>query len=399
MAKMIPNFIEFNPKIKGEIEIFNLLKNSRKTENWIVMHSIEVSQHISQVSGEIDFVIIVPHSGVLCVEVKGVKKVSRDKQGNWQYGSSSKLDRRGPFKQASDAMHSLINYIKDAYPEAKNILFWYGVFFPFCPFDIISPEWESWQVIDQKKLKTRDIGEIIYEMLSYAKMYAESKNVIRFREEISEPSLHQCDVICKILRPSFDFSASQETNCYTNRNTASSSCYNGKFHSDIHTENNGNYFRRLSDNVQNDTQIGGAIVNIINNFAKSDESIFGRGFPSFPGVNNYQPIYDVCNKIARTYDIELINSNDKMIVQKIITLVNPILSKEMTSDNQKSFIPIIGLYYATKVYKQFFSMKYGIGNAISYYIKQLYTKAPMIDDDIIVAYEMGKLLGEKKYKK
>jgi hypothetical protein len=385
MAKMIPDNIDFNPKIKGEIEIFNLLKNSKKTENWIVLYSLELSQHLTQVSGEIDFVIIVPHSGVLCIEVKGVKNVSRDNQGNWHYGSSKKLDRRGPFKQASDNMHTLKNYIKEITPETKNILFCHGVIFPFCRFDEISPEWEPYHVIDHKLLKTRDIGDIIHEMLIRSKVNAESKNAIRFHAGNSEPSLPQCEMICNILRPSFDFCRDHEKNIESPEHSGTKISIVDADATDINNSKNEIIEQKVN--------------NIIINFAKLDADIFKVSNKSLDGVKNYSYLYDIYHNIANIYGIELIDKNDKAIVKKVLTLIYPIYKNEWRSDLLKCYtIPFYSWYSTSKIKVRSFSMQYGIGKAINYCIKQLYNNASIINDDIIIAYEMGKLLGERKYK-
>ena len=56
--------------------------------------------------GEIDFACVVPGRGVLCLEVKGCHRLHRS-GGVWYYGADAEGDPRGPFKQASEAMHSV----------------------------------------------------------------------------------------------------------------------------------------------------------------------------------------------------------------------------------------------------------------------------------------------------
>ena len=105
MARMIPPTIPTSCPSPGEHEIFAKLKDDEATRDWIVLHSLDIAQHLRQVSGEADFVIIVPSLGVLCLEVKACRSLER-RDGHWFYGRDPKGDARGPFKQAAEAMHS-----------------------------------------------------------------------------------------------------------------------------------------------------------------------------------------------------------------------------------------------------------------------------------------------------
>ena len=106
MARMIPPRILPDCSSLGEQEIFRRLKDDPETNDWIVLHSLDVAEHMTSIAGEIDFVAIVPGKGVLCVEVKGCKSLRRH-DGLWYYGKAPSPDARGPFKQASTAMHSI----------------------------------------------------------------------------------------------------------------------------------------------------------------------------------------------------------------------------------------------------------------------------------------------------
>jgi len=110
VARMIPSVFDPNCTSPGEKEIFNRLKNDPATSDWTVLHSLDLANHVSQISGEIDFVIIIPEKGVLCLEVKSHRRISRAEDGLWYFGSSIKPDARGPFKQVATTMHlSLIH--------------------------------------------------------------------------------------------------------------------------------------------------------------------------------------------------------------------------------------------------------------------------------------------------
>src|SRR4051794_3259663 len=103
---MLPAVIDPATPSPGEILVFERLRDAPGTDNWTVLHSVSLPRHLRQVEGEVDFVIIVPGLGILCLEVKGHKTVRRDEQGLWHMGSSQPTTK-SPFVQASSAMHSL----------------------------------------------------------------------------------------------------------------------------------------------------------------------------------------------------------------------------------------------------------------------------------------------------
>ena len=71
MARMSPNVISPETRSEGERRLFKLLRDDPATKGWTVLHSIDIPRHINNVSGEADFVIIVPGRGILILEVKG----------------------------------------------------------------------------------------------------------------------------------------------------------------------------------------------------------------------------------------------------------------------------------------------------------------------------------------
>lgn len=73
MARMIPT--SCSTKSPGEPDVFEALRNDPETASWTLLHSLDLAQHVSQVAGEIDFVVLVPCLGVLCLEVKGSSSV------------------------------------------------------------------------------------------------------------------------------------------------------------------------------------------------------------------------------------------------------------------------------------------------------------------------------------
>src|SRR4051794_33332305 len=102
---MIPAGFDRQKTPPGEQEVFRLLSTAEGTDDWIVFHSLDIAEHQRRIEGELDFLIIVPTLGCLCVEVKSHRKVTRV-DGMWHLGSEPPTPR-GPFKQVAEALHSI----------------------------------------------------------------------------------------------------------------------------------------------------------------------------------------------------------------------------------------------------------------------------------------------------
>ena len=205
MAKIIPPTIHAGTTSKGEAEIFLRLRDDPSTHDWIVLHSLDVANHQKQVSGEIDFVVIIPGKGVLCIEVKACHHLRRDK-GQWYYGTSTHPDARGPFKQAAQAMHSMRTKLLSQHPSLSNVLFWSSVIFPYVEFNEHSEEWHPWQIIDTMNFMNRPIGVLLERILDTAHMFIRTKSTARwFSPASGEPTIEQCTLIAETLRPDFEF--------------------------------------------------------------------------------------------------------------------------------------------------------------------------------------------------
>jgi hypothetical protein len=144
MARMIPPSISPSCASPGEREIFRRLKNDPETNGWTVLHSLDIADHVRQISGEADFVVIIPAMGVLCIEVKACSSLRRE-NGQWFYGLDNRPDMRGPFRQASEAMHSIRKRIIEIRPDFSHIVFWSAAIFPYVEFSVESDEWHPWQ--------------------------------------------------------------------------------------------------------------------------------------------------------------------------------------------------------------------------------------------------------------
>jgi len=104
MTRMCPSFIEESTP-PGERKIFGRLAEIE--DEWIVFHSLDVAPSNNNKRTEIDFLVVMPDLGLLCIEVKSHQRISFDGR-QWSPPSIT----RSPFKQAQDARHALIRRFK-----------------------------------------------------------------------------------------------------------------------------------------------------------------------------------------------------------------------------------------------------------------------------------------------
>lgn len=104
MSRMRPNFIE-DGSPPGEKVIFHRLQAVEG--DWTVIHSLDVAPSNNNKRTEIDFLVIIPDLGLLCVEVKSHVRITFDGE-RWHPDSI----KRSPFRQAEDAKHALIRRFK-----------------------------------------------------------------------------------------------------------------------------------------------------------------------------------------------------------------------------------------------------------------------------------------------
>ena len=111
MVEMLPDLLAPEIKSKAEADLFHEFKNHETSERYIILHSLGLSEHVNNIFGEIDFVVICS-MGVLCIEVKG-GEVRRD-SGVWEfvnrYGKKTQKTE-GPFQQVQGNMQSLRTYL------------------------------------------------------------------------------------------------------------------------------------------------------------------------------------------------------------------------------------------------------------------------------------------------
>jgi len=90
MARMIPAAIDLKTPSPGEKDVFRRLASDPIASDWTVIHSLDLPHHVRQISGELDFVVLIPGKGILCLEVKASSSIAR-RDGIWYYGKGPRV--------------------------------------------------------------------------------------------------------------------------------------------------------------------------------------------------------------------------------------------------------------------------------------------------------------------
>jgi hypothetical protein len=201
MARMMPAFCpEAAPP--GEKALYAALATSESS--WSVLHSLAIADHVRQVEGEADFVIIVPRAGVLVVEVKSHRSVTLLDDGRWKLGNDPPT-ARGPFQQAKESMYSIREYLRQRHVDLRSIPMMSAVWFTHVRARSmlpVTPEWHEWQVLDSEDL-ANGASRAIHRTLAAGKQHLAEK-VGGFAVRDDRPDDAAVERIAHQLRPRFE---------------------------------------------------------------------------------------------------------------------------------------------------------------------------------------------------
>jgi hypothetical protein len=196
---------------KGERQLFAKLRDDPAAKDWLVLHSFDIRRHVTRSEGEADMVIVAPGQGVLCVEVKGCSVIR--KGGLWTYSyDPPRTSTVGPFRQASEAAHSIRQYLAHKDPSLGSLLFQSAVLFTEVDFVDKSLEWEPWQVIGRTDFLRHPISILVNRVLDAAHTRCRSRDPMpAWYSSRSRPTPRQLEVVLRALRPDFEYVASGRT--------------------------------------------------------------------------------------------------------------------------------------------------------------------------------------------
>ena len=166
--KTVPSVIGSRPGGSSAERIaFDLLRSSELPG--VAFHSLLLSQHEVNPTGEADFVVVSP-KGLLVIEVKG-GTVAREKDGIWSFTGKEGTARseRGPFQQAEEAMWSLIGLLRRERVghHLDEMAFGYAVAFPQCEFGVRSVEWDPACIWDRLRERSESFDKWLTGVFAY----------------------------------------------------------------------------------------------------------------------------------------------------------------------------------------------------------------------------------------
>ena len=206
MARMIPPQVSAKSP-KGEQLIFRKLRDDPGTRDWIVFHSFDIRRHSVRIEGEADLVVAAPGLGVLCIEVKGCGVSRHD--GLWKYEyDTPRTTPVGPFRQASEASHSLREFLSGRDASLAALAFYSAVIFTEIDFNERSLEWDPWQVITKSALLRNPISRIISQIFesAHAKLAAVRPKLAWYGER-SRPTSRHLEAMIALMRRDFEYPA------------------------------------------------------------------------------------------------------------------------------------------------------------------------------------------------
>ncbi|OAN33468.1 nuclease [Microbacterium sp. H83] len=188
----------------GEKAVYRKFAEDQTTDDWIILHSLNIAEHVRNPEGEADFVVIAPELGILVIEVKSHDHFTFD-EGVWKLGNQAPT-ARGPFKQASEAMYSIRKDLLRKRVDLRSIPTLSAAWFTTTRArTMLRPtnEWFDWQVLDSEDLKNDPIGAI---RRAFTGGIANLDATFRgFSYGGVGPDRATAKHIAMLLRPSFEF--------------------------------------------------------------------------------------------------------------------------------------------------------------------------------------------------
>ena len=192
----------------GEWALYQALSVCPDTDGWVVLHSLAIADHLRQVEGETDFVVIVPGKGIVVIEVKSHHQVGVLDDGSWKLGNSAPTVR-SPFQQAKEAMYSIRQYLQQRKTDLRAIPMVYAVWFTHVRARNAlpcSPEWHEWQVLDSEDLRRGVSAAILRTLAKGAEHLVQA--IPNFSSRNFGPDEKAAERLASTLRPRFEMFAS-----------------------------------------------------------------------------------------------------------------------------------------------------------------------------------------------
>ena len=146
---MIPSFIDPDTA-PGEVDVYNMLAHG--PDDWIVFHQVDLTSTMRgtvKSRREIDFLIVIPKAGIMCIEVKSHEGIHFD--GKFWHPSTIKQD---PFKQSLNARYALKRHLESQGQELACIPLGRCCVFPRSSFSLDSNAGvDRWELFDMRAFR------------------------------------------------------------------------------------------------------------------------------------------------------------------------------------------------------------------------------------------------------
>ena len=207
--KLIPSTYDRDTP-PGERRLFEIFSTALGNEDWTVLHSLGIANHVTQLEGEADFVVIIPQVAILVIEVKSHLSVRVTENGYWKLGNDEPK-RRSPFRQARGQVHSIRQFLRKAMPIAANSVPIFSTVW-FTEFNAKeelpkSIEWNDWELLDKSDLSNPKSS--ILNVISAASKHSNER---RNLQALSLSSSFYAELV-NVLRPKFDITLSSFELC------------------------------------------------------------------------------------------------------------------------------------------------------------------------------------------
>ncbi|MDE0074842.1 MAG: ATP-binding domain-containing protein [Gammaproteobacteria bacterium] len=173
-----------------------------------MLHSLGLARRGEKPFGEIDFVALIPGSGVVCLEVKGGGVRCQD--GMWytrdRYGREHRLSR-SPIAQVRDAVFGLRSAVRQQFgnwSELASLLYSSAVVLPDVSRFPDSPDHDSEEVIDVDALREPISRSIMTAVANDARRLKKTKQM-----RLATPK--NLRLLRNYLRPNFDVALARST--------------------------------------------------------------------------------------------------------------------------------------------------------------------------------------------
>lgn len=156
--RMIPGFIdESSPP--GEVALYRKLESAHC--DWTVIHSLDLAPSNHNRRTELDFVILMPEVGILCVEVKSHREIGFDGD-RWYPASITK----SPFRQAQDARFALRRRLVERLAAFSQVPVIHCCIFPRADF-AVPPNLsvQPYEVMDRGRFEACTTGDALRDAL------------------------------------------------------------------------------------------------------------------------------------------------------------------------------------------------------------------------------------------